>query len=94
MFTVQDDDGIAGSFEDSDPHTYSSWGYFTILYPVMESLGLKATVSLEGRRAGFTASPPALNHTDFSPAAYRTIADGRYSRIPCIAPVRCSTAGS
>lgn len=63
MFTVQDDDGITGSFEAADPHSYSSWGYFTILYPVMESLGLKGSVSLEGRRAGFTASPPALNLT-------------------------------
>lgn len=63
MFTIQDDDGITGTFENTDPKEYSSWGYFSILYPVLESLGLKGTVSLEGRKGGFTSSPPALNET-------------------------------
>lgn len=61
MFTIQDDDGIPGSFLMTEFGDCSSWGYFSILYPVLESLGLKGTVSLEGRRAGFTADPPVLN---------------------------------
>lgn len=63
IFTIQDDDGVTGSCLLTDPREYSSWGYFTILFPVLESLGLKGTVSLEGRRAGFTDSVPTLNDT-------------------------------
>lgn len=36
-------------------------GIFQILYPVLESLGLRGCVSMEGRRCGFTAYPPTLN---------------------------------
>lgn len=57
MFTVQDDDGITGSSYEK----YKTEGYFTRLYPVLESLGLRGTISLEGRKAGFTDNPPTLN---------------------------------
>lgn len=63
MFTIQDDDGVTGRCIEVPPAEPSSWGYFTSLYPVLESLGLKGTVSLEGRKAGFTDNPPTLNET-------------------------------
>ena len=36
-------------------------GYFSTLFPVLESLGLRGCLSIEGWRCGFTADPPALN---------------------------------
>ena len=61
LFTIHDDDGIDGMIGSSKPSDYMKWGYFSILYPVLESLGIRGCVSMEGRRCGFTSAPPVLN---------------------------------
>lgn len=60
LFSVHDDDGIDGQIASSVPGEYKH-GYFSLLYPMLESLGLRGCVSLEGRRVGFTSVPPAPN---------------------------------
>lgn len=61
MFTVHDDDTLDGSIPSSNPSSWMRGGYYSTLFPVMESLGLRACISMEGWRAGFTDTPPALN---------------------------------
>ncbi len=56
MFTIHDDDAMDGQIPSSTPSDYMTTGYFSILYPMLESLGLKGCVSLEGRRAGWTGN--------------------------------------
>ncbi len=55
MITFHDDDGMDGSIPSSSPSDWMSTGYYSILYPMLESLGYRGCVSLEGRRAGWTA---------------------------------------
>lgn len=61
MFTIHEDDGIEPSIPSSAPSSWMEHGYITTLYPLLESLGLRGNISLEGRRAGFNSSPPYLN---------------------------------
>lgn len=61
MFSIHDDDTIDGALPDSNPSGWMKGGYYSILYPLLESLGLRGNISMEGWRAGFTANPPALN---------------------------------
>lgn len=62
LFTIQDDDGIDGTIPASFPSDYMRTGYFSLLYPVLESLGLRGCLSMEGRRLGFTYwAGPYLN---------------------------------
>lgn len=61
MFTIHDDDTIDGTIPSSNPSSWMAGGYFSLLYPVLESLGLRGCLSMEGWRAGFTDDPPALN---------------------------------
>lgn len=49
MFSIHDDDGMDGMIPFSIPMEYVKWGYFSILYPVLGSLGLRGYVSMEGR---------------------------------------------
>lgn len=60
MFSVIDDDSLDGQIPSSspDPHTY---GYYSLLYPLLESLGLKGNLAVEGRRTGISSNPPYLN---------------------------------
>lgn len=53
MFSFHDDDGMDGYIPSSSPRGGMKTGYFSILYPVLESLGVRGCVSLEGRRAGW-----------------------------------------
>lgn len=59
MFSFHDDDGVDGVFNTLPAnHPY---GYFTILYPLLESLGLRGCVSMEGRRTGWLSGSGELN---------------------------------
>lgn len=53
ILTIHDDDGIDGFIPSSYPSEGLTTGYFSLLFPCLESLGLRGCVSLEGRRAGF-----------------------------------------
>lgn len=61
MFTIHDDDTIDGTIDSSNPSDWMRGGYFSTLYPVLESLGLRGCLSMEGWRVGFTEDPPRLN---------------------------------
>ncbi len=61
MFSVHDDDAVDGTIPSSKPSANQKWGYFSILYPLLESMGVKGCVSMEGRRSGMTSSPPMIN---------------------------------
>lgn len=62
MFSIHDDDGVDGKIPSCGSANSSDRnGYFTILYPLLESLGLRGCISMEGWRAGFTSDPPVLN---------------------------------
>ncbi len=60
MFSIIDDDTIDGQIY-SSANGAGSYGYYSLLYPLLESLGLKGNVAMEGRRAGLSATPPVLN---------------------------------
>ena len=61
MFTIHDDDTLDGKIPSSNPSPWMKGGYYSTLYPLLESLGLRGCLSMEGWRAGFTDNPPALN---------------------------------
>lgn len=61
MFTLIDDDCLDGYIPSSVPGKYT-YGYYSLLYPILESLGLRGCISMEGRRVGFNVLPkPVLN---------------------------------
>lgn len=60
-FSVHDDDTIDCSIASSRPSEWMKGGYFSTLFPVLESLGLRGCISMEGWRCGFISEPPALN---------------------------------
>lgn len=60
-FSIHDDDTIDGTIPSSGPSDWMLGGYFSTLYPLLESLGLRGCLSLEGWRCGFTSDPPELN---------------------------------
>lgn len=58
MFSIIDDDSIEPQFVNpSSPFG----GYFSLLYPLLESLGLKGNLAVEGRRTGLSKTPPEAN---------------------------------
>ncbi|MDE6561086.1 MAG: hypothetical protein K2K75_06885 [Muribaculaceae bacterium] len=58
MFSIIDDDGLEPQFiSSSSPYG----GYFSLLYPLLESLGLKGNLAVEGRRIGLCDTPPVAN---------------------------------
>ena len=58
MFSIIDDDSLDAQFlNPSSPYG----GYFTLLYPLLESLGLKGNLAVEGRRTGISQNPPEAN---------------------------------
>ena len=62
MRTIHDDDGVDGKIPSCGAtHLPDRNGYFTILYPLLTSLGLRGCVSAEGWRCGMTGTPPAPN---------------------------------
>ncbi len=61
MFSIHDDDTVDTFIEASTPSEWMNGGYLSLLYPVLESLGLRGCLSMEGRRVGFTKNPPVLN---------------------------------
>lgn len=60
IFSIIDDDGIDGQISSSMTGA-EDYGYFSILFPLLESLGLRGNLALEGRRAGLAVTPPELN---------------------------------
>ena len=62
LFSIHDDDGVDGKIPScGSAHIPDRNGYFTILYPLLQSLGVRGNVSMEGWRCGMTANPPRLN---------------------------------
>lgn len=59
MFSIVDDDSLDGQIKSSSQ--YGSYGYFSLMYPLLESLGLRGNVAGEGRRMGLSDIPPAPN---------------------------------
>ncbi len=59
MFSVIDDDSLDGLIKSSSQ--YGSYGYFSILYPLLESLGIRGNLAVEGRRTGLSHNPPEPN---------------------------------
>lgn len=60
LFSIVDDDSMDGQIPSSlsDDFTY---GYYSLLYPLLESLGLRGNLAVEGRRVGLNQTPPAPN---------------------------------
>lgn len=59
MFSIIDDDSLDGQIKSSS--NYGNHGYFSLLYPLLESLGLKGNLAVEGRRTGISEEPPTPN---------------------------------
>ena len=70
MFTIYDDDVADKYSPTSSPGSYTTQGYFSVLFPLLKSLSVKykkqlpiplrACLAAEGQRIGFTLSPPKL----------------------------------
>lgn len=62
MFSIHDDDGVDGKIPScGTTHIPDRTGYFTMLFPLLQSLGVRGNVSMEGWRCGMTADPPEIN---------------------------------
>lgn len=62
LLTIHDDDGVDFKIPSSGaPGVPDRNGYFSILYPLLESLGIRGCLSAEGKRIGMTSEPPAIN---------------------------------
>lgn len=63
MFSIHDDDGVDFKIKASRaPYPIPNrYGYFSMLYPLLESLGLRGCLSVEGWRVGMTDNPPVPN---------------------------------
>ncbi len=61
MFSIHDDDGIDAKFSSSSANSWMQGGYWSRLFPVVASLGLKANLSVEGWRVGLDLETPQLN---------------------------------
>lgn len=60
LFSIIDDDSLDGQIE-SSKHGEYTYGYYSLLFPLLESLGLKGNLAVEGRRIGINIDPPCLN---------------------------------
>lgn len=61
MFSVHDDDLIDKYVKTSGSSRWMTGGYQSVLYPMLESLGLRGCLAIEGQRCGMTSNPPAIN---------------------------------
>ncbi|MDE5552377.1 MAG: hypothetical protein K2I91_04160, partial [Muribaculaceae bacterium] len=61
LFSVHDDDLIDRYVTSSGWSSWMTAGYQSLLYPMLESLGLRGCLAIEGQRCGMTANPPAIN---------------------------------
>lgn len=60
LFSIIDDDSLDGQIE-SSKHGEYTYGYYSLLFPLLESLGLKGNLAVEGRRIGIVNDPPYIN---------------------------------
>ncbi|MDE6512153.1 MAG: hypothetical protein K2L00_08715 [Muribaculaceae bacterium] len=60
MFSVIDDDSLDGQIPDSKP-VYYTYGYYSLLYPLLEGLGLRGNLAVEGKRIGINNTKPIFN---------------------------------
>lgn len=60
MFSVIDDDSIDGQIE-SSKHDRYAYGYYSLLFPLLESLGIKGNLAIEGRKIGIHEWTPFFN---------------------------------
>lgn len=60
MFSVIDDDSLDGQIP-SSKHSRYTYGYYSLLYPLLESLGLKGNLAIEGRKIDIHITPPTFN---------------------------------
>lgn len=60
MFSIIDDDSMDGQISSSFC-TSETYGYYSLLYPLLESIGLKGNLAVEGRRVGLYATTPKAN---------------------------------
>lgn len=61
MFSIHDDDTLDKYIPSSGPSTWMKAGYQSLLYPMLESLGMRGNLAVEGQRVGLTSTPPRLN---------------------------------
>ena len=61
MFSIHDDDGIDGEIPSSGAMRPGCKGYFSLLFPLLESLGVRGNVSMEGQRCGLVGDSAVLN---------------------------------
>ena len=59
MFSIIDDDSLDGQIKSSSQ--YGNQGYYSLLYPLLESLGLRGNIAAEGKRTGLDLEPPMPN---------------------------------
>ncbi len=60
IFSIIDDDTIDGQIYSSADGA-GSYGYYSLLFPLLESLGLRGNLAMEGRRVGLSSDVPELN---------------------------------
>ena len=60
MFSVIDDDSLDGQIPSSKP-VYYTYGYYSLLYPLLESLGIRGNLAVEGKRIGINETKPTFN---------------------------------
>lgn len=60
MFSIIDDDSCDGQIRSSKPARYT-YGYYSLLYPLLESLGLKGNLAAVGRNMGINETPYDLS---------------------------------
>ena len=61
VFSLHEDDTI-DKLVGSASASWMIGGYATVFFPLVECLGLKASLSMEGQRVGFTNKTPTLNY--------------------------------
>lgn len=60
MFSVIDDDSLDGQIP-SSKHSKYTYGYWSLLYPLLESLDIKGNLAVEGRKIGIDYTPVKFN---------------------------------
>lgn len=60
LFSIIDDDSLDGQIK-SSKHAQYTYGYYSLLFPLLESLGLRGNLAVEGRKIGIDYNPPYLN---------------------------------
>lgn len=62
MFSVIDDDSLDGQIAPYANHPKYKYGYWSLLYPLLESLDLKGNLAVEGRKIGIDYTPVKFNN--------------------------------